>query len=67
VNDKILYRAASSTIGDSLHATPVFVYAQDDAEFYGVEIDSEFDLLEVGSGHIAFGTAVIPRVQKHQR
>jgi iron complex outermembrane receptor protein len=39
------------TVGD----TAVFVYAQDDAEFYGVEIDSEFDLIEMGGGQIALG------------
>lgn len=41
--------------GQEVDHSPVLVYAQDDAEFYGVEVDSEFILGEVAGGDITLG------------
>ncbi|WP_439108046.1 TonB-dependent receptor [Congregibacter sp.] len=41
--------------GDEADETPVYVYEQDDAEFYGVEFESSFDLATVGEGNLALG------------
>jgi len=41
--------------GEAADETPVYVYTQDDAEFYGVEFDSEFHLLRLGPGDLALG------------
>jgi len=38
--------------GQEVDHSPVLIYAQDDAEFYGVEIESEFYLGELGGGDI---------------
>ena len=35
--------------------TPVLVYAQEDAEFYGLEFDSEFTLASFGGGDVRAG------------
>ena len=41
--------------GQTLDETPVLVYAQEDAEFYGVEFDSEFTLASLGGGELRAG------------
>ncbi|MAT90973.1 MAG: TonB-dependent receptor [Halioglobus sp.] len=41
--------------GEEVDETPVYHYMQDDAEFYGVEFDSEFHLLRLGPGDLALG------------
>lgn len=41
--------------GLEVEETPVFAYTQDDAEFYGVELDSEFELAELAGGQLSFG------------
>jgi iron complex outermembrane recepter protein len=41
--------------GQALDETPVLVYAQEDAEFYGVEFDSEFTLASLGGGELRAG------------
>ncbi|MBE9540376.1 MAG: TonB-dependent receptor [Proteobacteria bacterium] len=38
--------------GLEVEHSPVLIYAQDDAEFYGVEIESEFNLGELANGDI---------------
>ncbi|MFK7977879.1 MAG: TonB-dependent receptor [Halioglobus sp.] len=39
--------------GTDVDETPVYAYEQDDAEFYGIEIDSSFALAEVANGALA--------------
>ena len=41
--------------GQELDETPVLVYAQEDAEFYGLEFDSEFTLASLGGGELRAG------------
>ena len=41
--------------GLELGETPVLVYAQEDAEFYGLEFDSEFTLASFGGGELRAG------------
>ena len=41
--------------GDVVIETPVYVYEQEDADFYGVEFDSSFALASVGDGNVALG------------
>ena len=41
--------------GQEVDHVPVYVYNQQDAEFYGVELDSEFGLAEVGGGQLRLG------------
>lgn len=41
--------------GQEVGETPVLVYAQEDAEFYGVEFDSEFTLASFGGGDLRAG------------
>ena len=38
--------------GREVGHSPVLIYAQDDAEFYGIEIESEFTLGDIGGGDI---------------
>jgi len=38
--------------GLEVDETPVLVYSNDDAEFYGVEVDSDFKLAELGGGQL---------------
>lgn len=39
--------------GDEVDETPVYLYTQEDATFYGVEFDSEFYLLEVAGSAVS--------------
>ncbi len=41
--------------GQEVGETPVLIYAQEDAEFYGVEFDSEFTLASFGGGDLRAG------------
>ena len=41
--------------GQEVGDTPVYLYRQDDADFYGVEFESEFRLLAGDSGDLGFG------------
>ena len=41
--------------GEDVDETPVYGYEQDDAEFYGVEIETSFHLLDLGPGSLALG------------
>ena len=41
--------------GQEVGETPVLVYAQEDAEFYGLEFDSEFTLASFGGGEVRAG------------
>jgi iron complex outermembrane receptor protein len=41
--------------GEEADETPVYLYDQDDAEFYGVEFESEFHLFDLGQGAVALG------------
>ena len=41
--------------GDEVDETPVYLYEQDGAEFYGVEFDSSFHLFDLGPGGLALG------------
>ncbi|RLQ23433.1 TonB-dependent receptor [Seongchinamella sediminis] len=41
--------------GMEVDEVPVYVYHQQDAEFYGVEIDTEFGLATVGAGDLRLG------------
>lgn len=41
--------------GDEVDEVPVLAYVQDDAKFYGVELDSEFALAELAGGELRFG------------
>ena len=41
--------------GEEVDETPVYVYEQEDADFYGVEFDSSFALASVGGGNVALG------------
>ena len=53
-NDFADYINLSST-GIEVGETPVLVYSQEDAEFYGVEFDSEFTLASFGGGDLLAG------------
>jgi iron complex outermembrane receptor protein len=50
-SDYINLRNTGVEVGD----TPVLLYAQEDAEFYGVEFDSEFALASFGGGELRVG------------
>jgi iron complex outermembrane receptor protein len=39
--------------GDFVDDTPVYAYSQEDADFYGVEFESQFFLANAGSGELA--------------
>ena len=41
--------------GEEVDEVPVYVYDQQDAEFYGVEVDSEFGLAEIAGGELRLG------------
>ena len=41
--------------GEEVDETPIYVYDQDDADFYGAEFDSSFQLVELGPGAVALG------------
>ena len=41
--------------GEEVGEVPVYVYNQQDAEFYGVEVDSEFGLAEFAGGELRLG------------
>jgi iron complex outermembrane recepter protein len=41
--------------GEEVDEVPVYVYDQQDAEFYGVELDSEFGLAEIAGGELRLG------------
>jgi iron complex outermembrane receptor protein len=41
--------------GEAVDGVPVYLYTQQDAEFYGVEIDSEFTLASFGGGALRLG------------
>ncbi len=41
--------------GAELDETAVYAYAQDDADFYGVEFESSFDLASLAGGSLALG------------
>ncbi|MDP5070375.1 MAG: TonB-dependent receptor, partial [Congregibacter sp.] len=41
--------------GGELDETPIYVYEQEDADFYGVEIESSFELASVGGGAVSLG------------
>jgi iron complex outermembrane receptor protein len=41
--------------GAEVDETPVYAYEQDDAEFYGIELQSSFQLASVGDGDLTLG------------
>ena len=41
--------------GTEIDETPVYAYRQDDAAFYGVELQSSFQLVSIGGGDLALG------------
>jgi iron complex outermembrane receptor protein len=41
--------------GEALDETPVYLYEQDDADFYGVEFEADVDLARFGGGDLALG------------
>ncbi|EAQ97736.1 TonB-dependent receptor [Congregibacter litoralis] len=41
--------------GGEVDETPVYEYEQDDADFYGVEFESSFDLATLAGGNLALG------------
>lgn len=41
--------------GEDIDETPVYLYEQDDADFYGVEFESSFELGRIGDGRIEIG------------
>ncbi len=41
--------------GEDQDETPIFAYDQDDAEFYGVELESSFHLADLYGGQLALG------------
>ncbi|MEQ8263335.1 TonB-dependent receptor [Pseudohaliea sp.] len=41
--------------GTAVDETPVYVYEQDDADFYGVEIETSFDLARLAGGDLSLG------------
>ena len=41
--------------GEDVDETPVYVYEQDDADFYGVEFESSVDLARFGGGDLTLG------------
>ncbi|MDX1734881.1 MAG: TonB-dependent receptor [Halioglobus sp.] len=41
--------------GEEADETPIYLYIQEDAEFYGVEFDSDFHLGQVASGVVSLG------------
>ncbi len=50
-NDFSDYISLENT-GREIDHSPVLIYAQDDAEFYGLEIESEFNLGELADGNV---------------
>jgi len=50
-NDYILLFNSGRVVGD----TPVYLYQQDDADFYGIEFESEFRLVAGETGDLWFG------------
>ncbi|KGE03590.1 TonB-dependent receptor [Pseudohaliea rubra] len=50
-NDYIFLLNTGGAVGE----TPVFVYEQDDADFYGVEFESSVDLASLGGGDLTLG------------
>jgi iron complex outermembrane recepter protein len=43
--------------GGNVGETPVYFYQQEDADFYGVELDSEFHLMQLAGGSLALGVS----------
>lgn len=41
--------------GGEVDETPVYAYAQDDADFYGVEFESSFELASIAGGDLSLG------------
>ncbi len=41
--------------GEEVDETPVYLYEQDDAEFYGVELESSFHIMDIGPGSVDLG------------
>lgn len=41
--------------GSEVDGTPVYLYEQDDAEFYGIEFEGEFHLAAIAAGNLALG------------
>lgn len=41
--------------GTEVDETPVYVYEQDDADFYGVELEASIDLVSLAGGDVALG------------
>jgi len=41
--------------GTDVDETPVYAYEQDDAEFYGIEVESSFELATVAGGAVSLG------------
>lgn len=41
--------------GESLGESPILFFDQEDATFYGVEFDSEFNLMSIGAGELFLG------------
>jgi iron complex outermembrane receptor protein len=41
--------------GEAIDETPVYLYEQDDADFYGVEFEADVDLARFGGGDLALG------------
>ena len=41
--------------GEDVDETPVYLYDQDDADFYGIELESNFHLVDLGPGELALG------------
>jgi iron complex outermembrane receptor protein len=41
--------------GEEVDETAVYLYEQDDADFYGVEFESSFDLVSLGGGQLSLG------------
>ena len=50
-NDYIFLRNS----GEDVDESPVYFYEQDDAQFYGVELESSFHLADLGHGALALG------------
>jgi iron complex outermembrane receptor protein len=50
-NDYIFLRNS----GEDVDETPVYLYEQDDAQFYGVELEGSFHLADLGPGALALG------------
>lgn len=41
--------------GEEVDETPVYLYEQEDTEFYGVELESSFHLIDLGPGALSIG------------